>query len=111
MTKQQARFKRRVEDLPVGVLRKLSLLLNPRMVCGGDWQSLAGLFKMKYIEILNYGREVDPTMAILPKWWSEPGDKSVSKLISLLKELKREDACKLLEDFEFCGINLDVILT
>lgn len=100
-------FKTRVEDLPMDVLKDLSLHLNPRMVSHGDWKSLAGRMGMKYIEIINYERCSDPTLDVLHKWCSGPGDKTVSTLLGILEQMNRADAIKILQPYEFCGMHFD----
>ena len=105
---KNSRCKKRVEDLPMDVLNTLSMHLNPKMVCGGDWTTLAGKFEMKYIEIKNFEREQNPTLAVLHKWWSETGDKTVSHLIDIFEEMKRNDVVKLLKPYEFYGMKFDI---
>ena len=100
--------KRLAKDLPLSVLKQLSMHLNPRMVCGGDWMSLAGEFEMTYMEIRNYERAADPTMAVLEKWWIDVGDKTVSRLIEILRKIKRADVVKILEPYEFYGMSFDI---
>lgn len=98
-------IKRRVEDLDVAILKQLSMHLNPRMMCGGDWRNLAGHFGMRYMQIVNIDeREKNPTLAILKDWWTEGGDRSVSALVRLMKEMKRADCVRLLEPFEYYGM-------
>ncbi len=93
-----------VKDLQPDVLKELSLLLNPDMVVSKDWRSLASKFNMKYQHILNYERKSDPTAAVLNDWWSGPGDKTVTVLISMLRSMKRIDAVNLLKPHEFTGM-------
>ena len=81
------------------------MLLNPRMMCGGDWRDLAGKFGMKYMQILNVDeREKNPTLTILKDWWAEDGDRTVAVLLGMLKEMKRADCVRLLEPFEYYGM-------
>lgn len=96
-------YKRLVKDLPVKVLKKLSVHLNPSMIVGGDWKSMAGEFGMTYSEILNYDRQPDPTMYVLAEWWQEGGDKTVTELLSVLRKIKREDTVRLLSPHENYG--------
>ena len=103
-----SRNKRRVQDLPLTILKKVSMQLNPRMVCGNDWRNLAGEFGCTYTEIKNYELEKDPTLEVLFAWWNEPGDRTVSNLMSIIKKLRRADVLKILEPYEFYGRSFDV---
>ncbi len=93
---------RNVSELDHAVLKKFSILMNPRMVVGSDWMSMAGAFGLTYQEILNYDRQIDPTLAVLKDWWAEDGDRTVTALIKILESIKRFDAVKLLRPHEFC---------
>ena len=105
MATAKMRVKRRVEDLDMKVLKDLSMLLNPRMMCGEDWRNLAGKFGMKYVQILNIDeRERNPSLAVLKDWWAEPGDRTVSVLLAMLTDMKRADCVRLLEPFEYYGM-------
>ena len=105
MATAKVRIKRRVEDLDVKVLKDLSILLNPHMICSGDWRDLAGKFGMKYAQILNIKElERNPTLAVLKDWWDEAGDRTVSVLLGMLTDIKRADCVRLLEPFEYYGM-------
>ena len=100
--------KRWVRDLPQPVLKTLSMHLNPRMIVGGDWMSLAGEFGKNYMEIRNFELAPDPTMAVLEDWWSDVGDKTVSRLMDIMKKIKRFDVFKILEPCEFYGMSFHI---
>ena len=101
---KQSQYKMLVKDLPEKIVKSISMHLNPKMVCGGDWKSLAGEFGMKMLEILNYETVQDPTLAVLSAWWSDVGDKTVSRLIDIMEKIKRADVVRILEPFEYVGM-------
>ena len=86
------------------VLRQLAMHLNPRTELGNDWTGMAGCLGYKYLAIQNHEREKNPTLSVLSEWWRQEGDKTVTKLISVLKEIGHNLAAQLLEPHEFCGM-------
>ena len=107
---KQSQCKMLVKDLPEKAVKNISMHLNPKMVCGGDWKSLAGELGMKMLEILNYETVQDPTLAVLRAWWSGPGDTTVSRLIEIMDKMKRADVVRILEPFEYVGMFLVVLM-
>eukprot|EP00794_Sanderia_malayensis_P017080 gene17080-18801_t len=96
-----------VSDVDPCIWKQLSTLLNPRMVVGGDWTSMAGKMGFKYQDILNFDRERDPTAAVLHEWSIEKGlYATVSELILILRNVQRNDAVELLKEHELTQNNV-----
>eukprot|EP00794_Sanderia_malayensis_P012482 gene12482-13765_t len=72
------------------------------MAVVGDWQSMAGRMGFKYGEVLNFNRRSDPTSAVLRQWSEDQGSEAtVTELMKILRDIKRNDAVALLKKHEF----------
>lgn len=93
-------------NLKPNILDELAMYLNPRMPLK-DYKTLAGKLGYSFLRVRNFERDHNPTISLLEDWWtsySKKGEaKTVSELIKILEEMKRDDAASLLRPYEFIG--------
>lgn len=93
-------------NLKPNTLDELAMYLNPRMPLK-DYKTLAGKLGYSFLRVRNFERDHNPTISLLEDWWtsySKKGEaKTVSELIKILEEMKRDDAASLLRPYEFIG--------
>lgn len=77
--------------LNVTVRKKLGLYLNPKQTVAADWMAVAEAMGFTYLEIKNYEAFKNPTKSVLEDWQARTTDASVGKLLSILKEVERND--------------------
>ncbi|XP_075684790.1 myeloid differentiation primary response protein MyD88 isoform X2 [Rhinoderma darwinii] len=70
---------------------KLSLYLNPDPVVAAGWTGLAEEMDYGYLEIRNFERVPNPTLAVLEDWEKKSSQASVGRLLELLKKMERHD--------------------
>lgn len=95
-----------VSSLTMDVLEKLGMKLNPRHPMK-DFRYLAGKMNYNYEMVRNFALQRNPTVALLHDWFmshTKNGEgKTVSHLIELLKNMKRDDVVEILQPLEFTG--------
>ena len=95
-----------LNGLSMDVLEKLGMKLNPRHPLK-DFRYLAGKMKYNYEMVRNFERQKNPTISLLEDWFmshTRNGErKTVTHLIELLKDMKRDDAVDILKPVEFTG--------
>ena len=105
-TDKIARVPTLVSTLSMDVLERLGMKLNPRHPMK-DFRYLAGLMNYTYEMVRNFERQRNPTVSLLSEWnmsHAANGEaKTVSDLIELLKEMKRDDTVEILKPVEFTG--------
>lgn len=88
------------------VLQELGMYLNPYMPLK-DYRSLAGKLGYTFMRVVNFERERNPTIALLEDWWTSFNNKNepktVSELMQVLEEMRRDDAVDLLKPYEYTG--------
>lgn len=77
--------------LNVSVRNKLGLYLNPKNVVAADWMAVAETMGFSYLEIKNYEALKNPTRTLLDDWQARNTDASVGRLLSILREVERND--------------------
>ncbi|CAH3028984.1 unnamed protein product [Porites evermanni] len=96
-----------VSSLTMDVLEKLGMKLNPRHPMK-DFRYLAGKMNYNYEMVRNFALQRNPTVALLHDWFmshTKNGEaKTVSHLIELLKNMKRDDVVEILQPLEFTEI-------
>lgn len=95
-----------VSSLTMDVLEKLGMKLNPRHPMK-DFRYLAGKMNYNYEMVRNFALQRNPTVALLHDWFmshTKNGEaKTVSHLIELLKNMRRDDVVEILQPLEFSG--------
>ncbi|KAG9476525.1 hypothetical protein GDO78_003196 [Eleutherodactylus coqui] len=71
--------------------QRLSLYLNPDTVVAAGWTLLAEEMDYSYLEIRNFERVPNPTLAVLEDWEKKCPQASVGCLLELLKKIERHD--------------------
>ena len=93
-------------SLSMDILEKLGMKLNPRHPLK-DFRYLAGKMSYTYERVRNLEYQKNPTVALLGEWMMSSADRgearTVTDLIELLKDMKRDDAVDLLRPVEFTG--------
>lgn len=77
--------------LNMTVRKKLGLYLNPKHTVASDWMAVAEAMGFTYLEIQNYEASSNPTKKVLEDWQARNSDATVGKLLSILREVERED--------------------
>ncbi|XP_022071703.1 myeloid differentiation primary response protein MyD88 [Acanthochromis polyacanthus] len=77
--------------LNMTVRKKLGLYLNPKHTVAADWMAVAEAMGFTYLEIQNYEASNNPTKRVLEDWQARNSDATVGKLLSILREVERED--------------------
>ena len=97
-------------SLSMEILEKLGMKLNPRHPLK-DFRYLAGKMNYTYERVRNLEYQKNPTVALLGEWMMTSADRgearTVTELIALLKEMRRDDAVELLRPVEFTGKSYD----
>lgn len=70
---------------------RLSLYLNPDTVVAAGWTLLAEEMDYGYLEIRNFERISNPTLAVLEDWEKKCPQASVGRLLELLRKIERHD--------------------
>lgn len=70
---------------------RLSLYLNPDTVVAAGWTLLAEEMDYGYLEIRNFERISNPTLAVLEDWEKKCPRASVGRLLELLRKIERHD--------------------
>ncbi|CAN2391485.1 Adapter protein involved in the Toll-like receptor and Il-1 receptor signaling pathway in the innate immune response [Pristimantis euphronides] len=70
---------------------RLSLYLNPDTVVAAGWTLLAEEMDYGYLEIRNFERVPNPTLAVLEDWEKKCPQASVGRLLELLRKMERHD--------------------
>lgn len=70
---------------------RLSLYLNPDTVVAAGWTLLAEEMDYGYLEIRNFERISNPTLAVLEDWEKKCSQASVGRLLELLRKIERHD--------------------
>ncbi|XP_023122050.1 myeloid differentiation primary response protein MyD88 [Amphiprion ocellaris] len=77
--------------LNMTVRKKLGLYLNPKHTVAADWMAVAEAMGFTYLEIQNYEASSNPTKGVLEDWQARNSDATVGRLLSILREVERED--------------------
>ncbi|XP_069814937.1 myeloid differentiation primary response protein MyD88 [Dendropsophus ebraccatus] len=70
---------------------RLSLYLNPDTVVAAGWTLLAEEMDYGYLEIRNFERLPNPTLAVLEDWEKKCPKATVGRLLELLRKMERHD--------------------
>ncbi|KAM3927651.1 myeloid differentiation primary response protein MyD88 isoform 2-T2 [Leptodactylus fuscus] len=70
---------------------RLSLYLNPDTVVAAGWTLMAEEMDYSYLEIRNFERVPNPTLAVLEDWEKKCSQATVGRLLALLKKMERHD--------------------
>ncbi|XP_044149600.1 myeloid differentiation primary response protein MyD88 [Bufo gargarizans] len=70
---------------------RLSLYLNPDTVVAAGWTLLAEEMDYDYLEIRNFERVPNPTLAVLEDWEKKCSQPTVGRLLELLIKMERHD--------------------
>ena len=101
-----ARVPTLISSLRMDVLEKLGMKLNPRHSMK-DFRYLAGLMNYTYDMVRNIELHKNPTIHLLSEWSMSHAKNGVAKtvtdLIELLKDMKRDDVVEILKPVEFTG--------
>ncbi|XP_048580644.1 mucosa-associated lymphoid tissue lymphoma translocation protein 1 [Nematostella vectensis] len=95
-------FETPIQALPPEIIAELGMLLNPHLPCK-DVRTLAGKMGYSYTKVLNFERRLCPTGALLQDWMTESDKegraRTVSILVQMLAEMRRDDAVALLKPY------------
>jgi len=86
-----------IKDMPSEAYKKLVMLLQPLSATGRDYKSLADRmgYSNQYIQFLQSTK--DPVLTLIKEY--QQGDKRISELISLLRDMKRYDVVEELQPY------------